>query len=83
MIARAPEQTFADRLEHYRSRVDSKLEQIVAGAKDVPDRLHEAMTYSVLGGGKRSSPLLAYASAELFDLEESLIEPLAVPKGRS
>ncbi len=77
MIARAPEQTFADRLEHYRSRVDAELEQVVAGAKDVPARLHDAMTYSVLGGGKRIRPLLAYASAELFELDESLIDPVA------
>ena len=78
MIARAPEQTFADRLDHYRSRINSKLEAVVAGAEDVPERLHEAMTYSVLGGGKRIRPLLAYASAELFELDESLIDPIAV-----
>ena len=77
MIARAPEQTFADRLDHYRSRIDSRLEQVVAGAKDVPERLHEAMTYSVLGGGKRIRPLLTYASAELFELDESLVDPIA------
>ncbi len=77
MIARAPEQTFADRLDHYRSRIDSKLERVVAGAESVPERLHEAMVYSVLGGGKRIRPLLAYASAELFELDESLIDPIA------
>jgi len=31
----------------------------------VPTRLHEAMRYAALGGGKRVRPLLAYAAAEL------------------
>ena len=32
-----------------------------------PQRLHEAMHYAVLGGGKRVRPLLAFAAGELFD----------------
>lgn len=35
-------------------------------ANQPPARLHEAMRYSVLGGGKRLRPLLAYAAAECF-----------------
>lgn len=31
----------------------------------VPERLHRAMRYAALGGGKRVRPLLAYAAAEL------------------
>jgi len=34
-------------------------------AERVPARLHQAMHYAVLGGGKRVRPLLAYAAAEL------------------
>ncbi len=33
-------------------------------ADRIPARLHEAMRYAVLGGGKRVRPLLAYAAAE-------------------
>jgi farnesyl diphosphate synthase len=33
----------------------------------VPARLHQAMRYATLGGGKRVRPLLAYAAAELAD----------------
>jgi len=34
-------------------------------AERVPARLHQAMRYAALGGGKRVRPLLAYAAAEL------------------
>ena len=77
MIARAPEQTFAERLEHYRARVDNRLSQILEDSEDSPQRLREAMEYSVLGGGKRIRPLLVYASGEAFDLGEGLLDPIA------
>ena len=34
-------------------------------ADRIPARLHQAMRYAALGGGKRVRPLLAYAAAEL------------------
>jgi farnesyl diphosphate synthase len=34
-------------------------------AEQVPARLHQAMRYAALGGGKRVRPLLAYAAAEV------------------
>ncbi len=77
MIARASEQSFAERLDHYRARVDARLEQTLAAAKNSPSRLRGAMAYSVLGGGKRIRPLLAYASGEVFDLDEALLDPIA------
>ncbi len=77
MIAWAHEQSFAERLDHYRARVDACLEQMLGAAEDSPSRLREAMAYSVLGGGKRIRPLLAYASGEAFDLDKTLIDPIA------
>lgn len=65
MIARAPKDTFADRVDDYRGRVEETLERAIRTGKEVPDRLVEAMSYSVLGGGKRVRPLLSYAAAEL------------------
>ena len=35
------------------------------------------MEYSVLGGGKRIRPLLVYASGEVFELAEALLDPIA------
>ncbi|NLB22068.1 MAG: polyprenyl synthetase family protein [Clostridium sp.] len=42
-----------------------------------PAMLKEAMTYSLLAGGKRFRPLLVLASAELAGLDEEIILPMA------
>jgi len=46
----------------------------------VPERLHDAMRYSVLGGGKRVRPLLAFAAGELAsaDIERVTVTAAAV-----
>lgn len=42
----------------------------------VPQRLHDAMRYSTLGGGKRIRPLLCYAAGEIFGaVQEDLDAP--------
>ncbi len=48
------------------ARVEDVLDHALPPANQPPARLHEAMRYSVLGGGKRLRPLLAYAAAECF-----------------
>ena len=77
MITRASSEAFAERLDHYRRRVDSKLAEILRADHEVPDRLLGAMRYSVLGGGKRVRPLLVYASGELVGAEEDTLDPIA------
>ena len=44
------------------NRVEIKLDQVLPAASCSPARLHEAMRYSVLGGGKRIRPVLVYAA---------------------
>jgi farnesyl diphosphate synthase len=39
----------------------------------VPHKLHEAMRYTALGGGKRVRPLLVYASGALFDADAQVL----------
>ena len=46
------------------SRVEAALERCLPGAEHEPRRLHAAMRYAVLGGGKRVRPLLAFAAGE-------------------
>jgi geranylgeranyl diphosphate synthase, type II len=46
------------------ARVNAALEPLVCGAKPGVGRLYEAMRYSVMNGGKRVRPLLAYAACE-------------------
>jgi farnesyl diphosphate synthase len=59
------------------ARVERVLESALPAASVVPARLHEAMRYAVLGGGKRVRPLLAYASAELTGCERHLADAIA------
>ncbi len=47
------------------ARIETFLESRLPTTDCVPERLHEAMRYSVLGGGKRVRPLLAFAAGEL------------------
>jgi farnesyl diphosphate synthase len=45
--------------------VERALEQHLPSADVAPRRLHEAMRYAVLGGGKRVRPMLCFAAGEL------------------
>jgi farnesyl diphosphate synthase len=47
------------------SRFEDVLMRLLPQADVLPQRLHAAMRYSVLAGGKRVRPLLAYAAGEL------------------
>jgi farnesyl diphosphate synthase len=77
MIARASKDAFAQRLDHYRTRVDTKLTEILARDAHIPERLRAAMQYSVLGGGKRVRPLLVYASGDLCGVSEDALDTIA------
>lgn len=48
-----------------RSRIEHALENALPAPEIVPARLHAAMRYAVIGGGKRIRPLLAYGAGEL------------------
>ena len=58
----------SDRLDRrragHRRRVDDALERCLPDPREAPQRLHEAMRYAVLGGGKRVRATLVYAAAE-------------------
>lgn len=49
-------------LEQWRARVEAALDAALPAADLAPQRLHQAMRYSVLGGGKRLRPMLVYAA---------------------
>lgn len=49
----------------HQQRVETVLARTLPGEHTLPERLHEAMRYAVLGGGKRVRALLSYAAAEL------------------
>lgn len=50
--------------------VERQLERLLPTPAGQEARLHEAMRYAVLGGGKRLRPFLAAAAGRLFDVPE-------------
>lgn len=48
------------------TRTEAALEHFLPSIATAPTRLHEAMRYSALGGGKRVRPLLCHAAGEAF-----------------
>jgi farnesyl diphosphate synthase len=57
---------FAAWMGGVQAEVEDALSDFLPPAHLVPTKLHEAMRYTVLGGGKRVRPLLVYASGALF-----------------
>ena len=49
-------------LNDYRKRVDGALLRWLPAEQTPPEKLHAAMRYAVLGGGKRVRPVLVYAT---------------------
>jgi farnesyl diphosphate synthase len=71
------EQDFGTLLESWQARMETALAARLPAATLVPARLHEAMRYSVLGGGKRIRPALLFATARTLGLTEIEVEAAA------
>jgi len=56
---------FARWCSERRAHIEAVLEHTLPPAHEAPGRLHEAMRYATLGGGKRMRPLLAYAAGDV------------------
>ena len=54
----------ADWMIAARARVEAALDAALPPATTLPARLHEAMRYATLGGGKRVRAMLVYAAGE-------------------
>ena len=71
-------ENFENRIAVYLARVDDGLEKALPLASSKPERLHDAMRYAVLNGGKRVRPLLVYAAGECLNVETRLLDAPAV-----
>ncbi len=60
-----------------RDRIESVLEALLPSVAIAPDKLHAAMRYAVLGGGKRVRPLLAYAAGEAAGADPARVDRAA------
>ncbi|CAA6823379.1 MAG: Octaprenyl diphosphate synthase (EC / Dimethylallyltransferase (EC / (2E,6E)-farnesyl diphosphate synthase (EC / Geranylgeranyl pyrophosphate synthetase (EC [uncultured Thiotrichaceae bacterium] len=68
----------SESLRTYQQRVDATLERVLPAANVMPVRLHDAMRYSVLEGGKRVRPLLVYATGEALGVAPEVLDIPAV-----
>jgi farnesyl diphosphate synthase len=64
-------------LTECRERTESTLERLLPAADTPPLRLHEAMRYAALGGGKRVRPTLSYAAARAVGIDPALVDTAA------
>lgn len=56
---------------------ETSLAQFLPGEDVTPQKLHAAMRYASLDGGKRIRPLLVYAAGQLFNAPENLLSRAA------
>lgn len=57
--------------------MEEALASYLPSAAQVPGRLHDAMRYATLDGGKRVRPLLVFASGELFNADSAALSRAA------
>lgn len=65
-------------LQECQQRVNRNLKNILPSSKHEPHRLHEAMRYSVLNGGKRLRSALIYAMGEAFGANIKVLDQCCV-----
>ena len=68
---------FAAWMQGCQARMESVLSEWLPPASIAPQRLHEAMRYAVLGGGKRVRPLLAFAAGEVAGADVERVQHAA------
>ena len=64
---------FEDWMKTVQSTMEDALASFLPPASKVPERLHDAMRYAALDGGKRVRPLLVFAAGEVFDADAATL----------
>jgi farnesyl diphosphate synthase len=64
---------FDDWMRQAQAGMEDVLMTLLPAAATAPARLHEAMRYAVLDGGKRVRPLLVFAAGELHDADRNTL----------
>jgi farnesyl diphosphate synthase len=68
---------FNDWARSVQTRTEAALDRYLPPSQIAPERLHQAMRYSVLGGGKRVRALLAHAAGELCGAKPETVDAAA------
>ncbi|HEY0681870.1 MAG TPA: farnesyl diphosphate synthase [Steroidobacter sp.] len=76
-LASGPQANFAVQLKIWQARVEHELSARLPAIDVQPSRLHEAIRYSVLGGGKRVRPTLVYATGAALGIPETTLDAAA------
>jgi farnesyl diphosphate synthase len=74
---RAADGDFQAWMRGVQGRMESALARLLPPAHAAPARLHEAMRYATLEGGKRVRPLLAFAAGEVSAADPQRLEVVA------
>jgi len=74
----ADDDLFAGKLSTYTERTERCLDQALPPASQEPGRLHAAMRYAALTGGKRLRPLLVYATGECLGVDAGKLDVPAI-----
>ena len=69
---------FSTWMSGIQSRTEAALEAALPSPEVAPARLHQAMRYAVLGGGKRVRPLLCHAAGAVFGVDSTLLDTPSV-----
>jgi farnesyl diphosphate synthase len=65
---------FPDWMRSIQTRIEATLSRLLPPEEAIPARLHQAMRYASLNGGKRVRPLLAFAAGELTGASPERLE---------
>jgi geranylgeranyl diphosphate synthase type II len=68
---------FKRQIPEYKKLIDDHLINILPGSNQSPKDLNQAMSYSVMNGGKRIRPLMMMAAARTIDVRIDQIMPFA------
>ncbi|GGX96958.1 geranyl transferase [Massilia dura] len=69
--------TFQDWMRGVQAGMEADMSAYLPAAEAAPAKLHEAMRYALLGGGKRVRPLLVYAAGALFGADAAALSRAA------
>ncbi len=68
---------FTVQLAQWQARSEIELARRLPNDETIPQRLHQAMRYAVLGGGKRVRPVLVYATGQALDIPPTQLDAAA------
>ena len=66
--------SFPEWMQAIQKHIEEALSRHLPPEESIPTRLHQAMRYSCLNGGKRVRPLLAFAAGELCEADHEKLE---------